>query len=325
MPQRLLAGEPDHPSHLGLDDIGRAESLMSGIGGPEDVLRCFAHHPGRSAVLVLDDLTALGRLGVLVQFDETHRELVHEYAVAAGVDQHHRMIGRRRAERVVHRHAFDQHLFAYRPFVLMPAATDDPFAGRHLCGRLGHHGNDLGEALRVAEIEDQQRITEARVMTVPLDQSGDQHLPVEVDHLGVFTLEFEHLLGSADGEDAVAFDRDGLGCRLRFVDGYDVGIDQEEVSDGAGVLRFVPAAACEEGGREDELDGQSGHCSILTAFGLFSAAVPPDGGMWCQIDSRTPISAVASSLVAKSSRFWTCWFGSNPLSSSPACFSSSTY
>ena len=246
MAQRFFTGQRDHAPHFGFGDAGGPAPLVAGVGDAKNILCRLAHHAGRVTVLVEHDFAALWRQRAAVELDQCHRALVDEHGVAAGVNQHDRVIGRCGAERVMHRQSFDELVLARLPLVLVPAAPDDPLAGRGFGGRIRNHGNDLGETLRVTKIKDQQRTAEARVMTMAFDEARYHHLAVDVDDLGVVAAIPQHVRGRADSQNPVAVDGHCLCTGHIVVNGHDIAINEQQVGDRMSVVSRVAAARREE-------------------------------------------------------------------------------
>ena len=202
--------------------------------------------PVARPVRVAHDLAARRRLRVAVDLHERHRALVDEDGMAARMNEHDGMVRRCLAERVVNGQPLDEHALLFLPLVLVPAAPDDPFADRRVGRRFRHHRHDLGEALRVAEVQDQQRVAEAGVVPVALDEARDHRLPLQVDDFGLFAAIRRHRLGCAPVEDAITLDRDGFRARESLVHGNDIGVDEQQVGDGSGFLRVGAIATSEQ-------------------------------------------------------------------------------
>ena len=80
---------------------------------------------------------------VLCDFGHLHRQRVGESGVPAGMRQPHRVVGRHAAQRLVQRKAFDVRRRRRRPFLLVPAAAEDPFARPRLLRRVADHPHDV--------------------------------------------------------------------------------------------------------------------------------------------------------------------------------------
>jgi hypothetical protein len=65
-------------------------------------------------------------------------------------------------------------------------------------------------------------------------EAGDHDAPAEVHSLGCFAREREHLGVGADGEDAIARDRDRLCPRLGVIRGEDLAAVQDQRRGGRG-------------------------------------------------------------------------------------------
>lgn len=96
-------------------------------------------------------------------------------------------------------------------------------------------------------------------MPVTLDEAGDHHLPLQIDDLGAFAAVFGHRGARAHVEYDVTRDRDRFRARQRFVHGDYVCIDEQQVGDGFGCLRYRAIAAGEQDGRKKHQDAQVSH------------------------------------------------------------------
>ena len=111
----------------------------------------------------------------------------------------------------------------------MPAASLDPFARLRLAHRVGDHGDDLVPVADVVEIQDDLRLAEAHVVSVALDETGDQQAALEIDDLGGIADVGLDLLVAADGRDQVAGDSHRLGFGQVVIDGDDDAVVQNQV------------------------------------------------------------------------------------------------
>ena len=72
----------------------------------------------------------------------------------------------------------DKDVFFLGPFVLMPAATDNPFAGRCAFNGAFNLINDFLPTAVVPKLKTVKAVTITGVMTVPFDESGHCRLTV---------------------------------------------------------------------------------------------------------------------------------------------------
>ena len=105
---------------------------------------------------------------------QLHRLRVDEGGVAAGVRQHHRVVRRHLAQRIVERKALDVRLRHAAPLLLVPAAPENPLAGLRLLRRGRDHRDDLVPVLDVHQVERHLRLAEAHEVAVAFDQAGDR-------------------------------------------------------------------------------------------------------------------------------------------------------
>ena len=66
-------------------------------------------------------------------------------------------------------------------------------------------------------------------MPVTLDETRDDELPLDVDHLRLRTDEFLDLRAAANGDDPAASNRDRLSVRCSLLDGDDLAVRQDEI------------------------------------------------------------------------------------------------
>ncbi len=146
----------------------------------------------------------------------------------------------------MHRQTFDQHLFSRFPFVLVPAATYDPLALRYLhrCRRDLRH--DFRKTLRIAEIEDHERTTEARVMPVTFYEAGNSSLALQVDDVSGVTDVSSDVHGTAHGGYSVADYGQRLCAGISFVHRNDVAIGQHEIRNRLRRILFRRLAAAHQ-------------------------------------------------------------------------------
>jgi hypothetical protein len=68
------------------------------------------------------------------------------------------------------------------PFALVPAAANDPLAGRSSLGFAGHEIDDFLPAGCLGEVELAPRVAETEEVAVPFDKAWHRHAASEVDH-----------------------------------------------------------------------------------------------------------------------------------------------
>ena len=145
----------------------------------------------------------------------------------------------------------DEHTFPGFPFVLVPAAPDDPLTGRRVGRSICNHRNDLCKVLRVTKVQDHQRAAEARVVSVALDKTGDHHLALQVDDFSVLAAMFRHLFRRTHIEYEVTLDRDRFRARQCVIDRDNVCVEEQQIGDGNGFMRVGAITTAEQCGRKE--------------------------------------------------------------------------
>ena len=145
----------------------------------------FAQHADRPPGCVLENLAARRIRRLRGHARRLHGLRVDEARVAAGVREHHRVVRRHLAERVVKRKALDVRLRARSP--TSPGASRGRGSTRRASPssrRPPTIDDDLVPVLHVHQVELHLRLAEAHEVAVALDEPGNRELPGEIDHLG---------------------------------------------------------------------------------------------------------------------------------------------
>ena len=116
-----------------------------------------------------------------------------------------------------------------RPFFLMPTPSNNPFTGFGGFSFFGHHLYNLVPAFGFHEIEVEQALPQSGEVAMPFDEARHSKLTGEVGDLCFICAEGFYLLVAAHPQDAVAFDCDGLGPGLSWVNGIDDTVFEDEV------------------------------------------------------------------------------------------------
>ncbi len=118
------------------------------------------------------------------------------------------------------------------PVFVVPLAVENPAAGGLLGGKLADALAKLGLALRVAELHAGKLRAALVEMHVGIVEAGKNELAAEVDNLRFGAGPLLNVGGSADRDDGGSDGGDGLGLRLRRVNGPDFSAGQNEVRGG---------------------------------------------------------------------------------------------
>ena len=224
--ERFLRGQSDRATEVG-GPLFRGPRRLPCVERLVDQSRgSLAKDPDWPAGGVLEDVTARRVGGLRGDARGLHRLRVREARVAAGMLQQHGVVRGRLAERVVIRKALDVRRRGRRPLLLVPAAPEDPVARPRGLRRVGDLGHDLREARGVHQVDHHLRLTEPEEVPVPFDEPWNRGLSREIDHLSRRPNQRRNLRVGADGGDAVAAHRQGLGPGLAFVHGDDVAATQ---------------------------------------------------------------------------------------------------
>ena len=133
---------------------------------------------------------------------------VDEARVAARVGEKHGVVGRHRVERRMGGKPFDVRLGRSRPLLLVPAASDDPLARLGASSRRPRPSpRSASQLVAVHQVQTELRLADAGEMAVPLDESGDDELPLQIDHLRRRADVALDLGAAAERDDAVAAHR----------------------------------------------------------------------------------------------------------------------
>jgi hypothetical protein len=215
---------------------------------------CSGAGPG-SAVPLLQNFAALGiRRG---SRDTRQRKClrVDEDAVAARMREHDRVVRRHDVERNVSRKSFNVRLRFRGPFVLMPAAPDNPLSW--LCGlyRVGHHLHDLIPARRARQIEAELAFADSQEVSVSLDEAGNRELAVEIDHLRRRCDVLPYVGSRSDEDDSVPARRKRLRLRHDVVDRDNAAVLKHQIG-GRGWHGSTGASAAGSGDDQEQRGGQ---------------------------------------------------------------------
>ncbi len=147
--------------------------------------------------------------------------------MAAGVGEQHRVIRRHGIERGVQRKALDVWIGRVVPLLLVPTASENPFARLGLLGGARHLRHDLVPGARFAKIEAEAVFANAGEVAVSFDESRDRELAVEIDNLRVGADPFGSVGVTAECGDAVAARGQGLDDGLRRIHRDDLSVTQD--------------------------------------------------------------------------------------------------
>ena len=107
-----------------------------------------------------------------------------------------------------------------------------PLAGRRLVGLRLEVGLQLAHAADVGV--DAVQLVDAAHVAVRIDEAWRDGRLLGIEHAGPRGREIAHVGGRADGEEPAVLDGEGLGARLRAVDGVDARVEDDQVGIGAG-------------------------------------------------------------------------------------------
>ncbi len=211
-PLLLSARRRDHASHESLGAIDQ--------------------HAGRLAVGAAQDAAAIGIRRVLRQVRGAERGGVDEGGVSIHARDVHGMVRHGARERFVRGEA------RVAPIVLVPSASEDPRARRHLARARGDARDHLVVRLRTDEIDRAERGAEPGQVRVRVHHAGDDGVAAEVEHARAGAAERERAAVRADEEDAAAADGHRVAERMRRVHRVDASVRDDELgrSDARGLL-----------------------------------------------------------------------------------------
>ena len=202
--QRFLRGEIDVAPKVGLDLGRRSPGPIARQRVGDERLGPLVEQTRGIATAVFQDLSALRILGRPRDARRLHRLRVREPGVAARVREPYRVVRRRAAERFVQREAFDVRRRHVRPFFLMPAAPEDPFARLRALRRVADHAHDVVPVGGGGELQVPRRFADAGEVDVRVDETGRRQRAFEIDHPRVRTDVRLNLLVRSDRDDRVA-------------------------------------------------------------------------------------------------------------------------
>ena len=223
-----LRGERDLPLQIGPAFFGCAGGLPALERRLDEARGCFAEDARGLPAASLQDVAARRRLRGCGHAGQLHRTGIGQHGMAAGMLEHHRVVGRHGAQRVVHGEAFHGRHRRSGPLLLMPAPSLNPCARRCRRRRVRHGGDDLVVTLHVHQVEHQTRLSEAEEMPVAFDEPRHGRLAGQVDHGGVGPRIPGQFLVGAKGDNAVVAHRQGLCRRAVTVHGDDVSVPEEQ-------------------------------------------------------------------------------------------------
>jgi hypothetical protein len=182
--------------------LGSALAKPALVYGVNPGLGRFAEDSGGLAVRVAEDFSARGIGRVAVDTGQCHRTGVRHTGMACAVDEQHRIVRGDGRERTVVRIAIAIGLRGDDPLLLMPAAADQPVAGRGALRGGGHQGDNLVPSTGRCEVHVHAQAAQCEKVAVPFDEAGE----------GGPAAEFNHPRPRADqrGDVGVRADRDDV-------------------------------------------------------------------------------------------------------------------
>ena len=167
-------------------------------------------NPGGFALSVANDAATVGIFGALVNVCGIQGGAVGPGGVSVNAGEGDRIFGGGLVQRVGRGELFCD------PEILVPATSDDPFAGGCLRGSGLHLPGNFGFRGNAAEVEHFERGTETFHMSVGVNQAGDDGGTLGVDDAGGGVLKGLQVI--ADSCDSVVTNRDGGGPGILWVD-----------------------------------------------------------------------------------------------------------
>jgi len=125
----------------------------------------------------------------------------------------------------------------------------DPAASRHPLVRLGlvnarfDFGQKIFEARRPFQIEVHLAEPHAGEMIMRVYKTGHDRRAFQIDDLDAFDLILLRLGVRSYEDDLAVFGRDGLGLRFIVIGGVDIGVFEDDIGVGFGLLPFCPDCA----------------------------------------------------------------------------------
>ena len=227
--ERLLRRERDDLAEVRFHLRGRPRRAVTGERLADERLRALVEQAGGVAVFILQDLAA-GRIGsALLHLGDLHRQRVGEAGVPARVGEPHGIIRRRAAQRFVQREPVNVGRRRLAPFLLVPAAAEDPFPRPRLLRRLADHPHDVVPVLRGGKLQIARRFADAREVRVRVDEPWRRERTLEVDHPGGRADVPLDLLAGSEGHDRIAAHGHRLHLGPRLVHRHDFAAADDEV------------------------------------------------------------------------------------------------
>ena len=180
----------------------------------------------------------------------------------AGVGQDDRIVRSGLAQGRVNGQAVDIGIGLAIPFLLVPAAADDRFAGLGLLGRGGHKGHDVVPAMGLRQVQAQLGFAEARKMHMGVDPARSRQLAAEIDDLGGRADIPRNRSARPHRFDAVAPNSQSLDFRPGRIHRDDAAIGQDEIGGRQLLRRGRSRGGRENGpakGQDQASQAESGH------------------------------------------------------------------
>jgi hypothetical protein len=146
------------------------------------------------------------------------------------VDEHDGIVGAHGAETGMGRESFDGRLRRRRPFVLVPSTTHDPVPRPGISHRILNQSHDLVPGVRSPKIQLHQRLAQAHVVAVGIDETGeDEVFRLELNDAGVGTDKGLDLGFGSYEDDVLATGGQGFDFGRGFVESEDAATTNNEV------------------------------------------------------------------------------------------------
>ncbi|KPK75150.1 MAG: hypothetical protein AMJ79_12405, partial [Phycisphaerae bacterium SM23_30] len=225
----LDGGEFDLAAELGLDEVGGPPGLILGQGVAGGLLGGFAEHAGGLAVWIADDFPAGGVGGIAMEAEQFEEIFVDKDGVSADVDEHDGILAADGGEGMVKGQALKAGGGGAVPFILVPAAADDPRAGLGVLGGVGDESDDFVPGAGRPEVDTHERFAQTHKVAVTVDKAGQGELTIEVDDPGAGADVWFDLMIAADGDEGVAAGGEGPGPGPGGVHGDDFAVQENQI------------------------------------------------------------------------------------------------